>query len=335
MSITTRPQHHRWRLWLLMTLCALAALATTGFGLRSYWSFQLMRSAYAVGAPGVSNLRAWMTLRYVATTYRAPEPALIARLGLAPDTDVNTTLKTIAGRENVPPLEYVQRVQRVVAELVPVSSVGREKQGTSWLSAFGDQFLAALLLYGYPVLGLALFLGALGVPLPAGLIAAVAGSLAAQGKLDWFWASAVAIMASVVGDGVGYGLGRMASAKFLTRWGYWVGYTPPRYLKVTGLFERHGVSTLLLSRTLVSHLSSVVSLLAGAIRYRLATFLAYAIIGRMLWTAAYVGLGYVVGGDLETATRFLQNLAGVLISFALLVGFGLAVIRSRPVSSPV
>jgi len=37
-----------------------------------------------------------------------------------------------------------------------------------------------------------------------------------------------------------------------------------------------------------------------------------------------MGLGYAVGGDLEAATRFLQNLAGALISLALLMWAGLA-----------
>ena len=307
-----------------MALCVLLLLASIGFGLRAYVSMQLMRSAYAAGLPGVSSLRGWMTLRYVATTYRAPESALLARLGLAPTTDPDTTLKTIAERNNVAPLDYVQRTQRVVAALAPTLAVSRETTRVSWLTAFGDQFLAALLLYGYPALALTLFLGALGLPLPAGLLAAVTGSLAAQGKLDWLWAGTLAITASVLGDAVGYGLGRLASVKFLNRWGYWLGYTLKNQIKVEKIFQHHGVLTLLLSRTLVSHLSSVVNLLAGVIRYQLPTFLILAIMGRLLWTSAYMGLGYAVRGDLDAATSFLQNLAGVLISLALLMTAAMA-----------
>ncbi|MBA3058789.1 MAG: DedA family protein [Gammaproteobacteria bacterium] len=323
MSTFSRLQRPRWQQRALMALCALLLLASIGFGLRTYVSFQLMQSAYAAGLPGVSSLRGWMTLRYVATTYRASETVLIARLGLASATDPDTTLKTIAERNDVAPLDYVQRTQRVVAELAPALAESRESTSTSWLGAFGDQFLAALLLYGYPALGLTLFLGALGVPLPAGLLAAVTGSLAAQGKLDWFWASTLAITASVLGDVVGYGLGRLVSVKFLNRWGHWVGYTLKNQSKVEGMFQRHGVLTLLLSRPLVSYLSSVVNLLAGVIRYQLPAFLILTVMGRLLWTCAYMGLGYVVGGDLDAATRFLQNLAGLLISSALLVAAAL------------
>lgn len=334
MSIKSFFQYPRWRQRAFLALCALALLASIGFGFRAYVSLQLMRSAYAVGVPGVSSLRGWMTLRYVATTYRVAEPALIAGLDLAPATDLNTDLKTIAERASVPPMDYVQGVQRVVANLAPTQTAEQASINASptWLSAFGDRFLAALLLYGYPVLGLTLLLGALGLPLPAGLLAAVTGSLASQGKLDWLLAGSIAVMASVTGDALGYGLGRLTSVKFLTRWGGWVGYTPARHSKVSGMFQHHGKLTLLLSRTLISHLSLVVNLLAGVIRYGLPAFLAYAIVGRLLWTGAYMGLGYAVGGDLEAATRFLQNLAAALISLALLMWAGLALRKERIVT---
>lgn len=329
MSTITNPPPNgsprSWRRRALIALFTAAALASVLFGLRTYGSLQLMRSAYAVGAPGVSNLRPWMTLRYVATTWRVPEAALIARLGLASGADPDTDLKTLAGHEGVARLEYVQRVQAVVAELAPTRlEEARPATKTGWLASYGDRFLAALLVYGYPVLGLTLLLGAIGVPLPAALVAAVAGSLVAQGQLSGIWAGVVAVTASVAGDLAGYGLGRLANESFLKRWGRWVGYTSKRRIRVADLMDRYEVPTVLLSRTLVSSLSSVVNLLAGMCHYRIARFVALAVVGRVLWTSAYLGLGYAVGGDLEAATRFLQNLVGLLLALTLLGGAGLA-----------
>jgi membrane protein DedA with SNARE-associated domain len=79
----------------------------------------------------------------------------------------------------------------------------------------------------------------------------------------------------------------------------------------------------LLTRTLVSYLSSVVSLLAGVSRYRLTEFVVLAVIGRLMWTSAYLGLGYVIGADLEATAGFLTNLSGMLVSLAGLAGSGL------------
>ena len=60
-------------------------------------------------------------------------------------------------------------------------------------------------------------------------------------------------------------------------------------------------------------LSSVASLLAGVSRFRLSKFIAIAVVGRLMWTAAYLGLGYVIGADLEAATGFLTNVSGFLL----------------------
>ena len=62
-----------------------------------------------------------------------------------------------------------------------------------------DEILAALLVYGYSVLGLTLMLGALGMPFPSALSVVVAGSLAAQGQLSWLGAGAVVVASSVLG----------------------------------------------------------------------------------------------------------------------------------------
>ena len=50
----------------------IAAVPTVFFGVRTYGSFRLLRSAYEAGAPMTSSIRGWMTLKYVAATYHAP-----------------------------------------------------------------------------------------------------------------------------------------------------------------------------------------------------------------------------------------------------------------------
>jgi len=78
-----------------------------------------------------------------------------------------------------------------------------------------------------------------------------------------------------------------------------------------------------ITRTFISYLSSVASLLAGVARYRLSKFLAVAVVGRLMWAAAYLGLGYAVGSDLEAAASFLTNLSMFLLLLSTLAGSGL------------
>jgi len=331
-SVTRLPPG--WARRVLIVLAVLAAFATILFGIRSYHTFLLLRSAYEAGAPDVSSLRPWMTLGYVASTYRAPEMALRNRLGLPPEIGSATSLRSLAEREELGPLQYVQRVQRAIAEVAPARATGAEPDTTNWLGAAGDEIVSALLVYGYPALALTLLLGAVGLPLPSGLSMVVAGSLAAQGSMEWPLASALAVTASVLGDLIGYGLGRVFGRELLDRRGRWLGLTPDRRARVERLVGRWGALSVLLSRSLVSFLSSAVNLVAGASRYRLAGFAAFAIAGRLVWTSAYLGLGYTASGGLDYAAGFLTNLSGFLIALAVLAGLAFAAFR-RPGSGPL
>ena len=313
----------RWARPVLLALFVAAGLGSIVFGLRSYHSFLLLRSAYELGTPKIGTIRPWMTVGYVAATYRAPSTVLVDRLGLPPNTDPDTSLRSLAGREGVSPFLYVQRVQRALAAVVPGAAGDAANASPTWISAVEEELLAAVLVYGYPALGLTLLLGAIGLPLPTGLSTVVAGSLSAVGKLSWAPAALVAVTASVSGDAVGYALGRLVSREFLERRAPWLGYTAARHARVESLFNRWGGLSVLLSRTLVSHLSSIVSVFAGAGRYRLDRFLMLAVLGRLLWTSAYLGLGYAVGTDLEAASSFLANLSLLLVFLATSIGAGL------------
>jgi membrane protein DedA with SNARE-associated domain len=320
MSMRASPRF-TWGRKVAVIVCIVATLPTVLFGLRTYGSFLLLRSAYEAGAPRTSSIRPWMTLAYVASAYRMPNGVLIEQLGLPRGTDPNASLKAAAQRVGVSPYLFTQRVQRAVADAAPKSDVGNETPG--WLEEIGGQILTALLIYGYPALGLTLLLGAIGLPLPDGIATTVAGSLAAQGRMDWFLAGTITVVASVLGDAIGYGLGRLLNREVLERQGHWFGYTPARRVRVQSLFDRWGGLAVFITRTLMSYLSSVASLLAGISHYRLSKFLAIALVGRVIWTAAYLGLGYGIGADWKASTSFLTNLSGLILSLALLLGSGL------------
>jgi len=295
-----------------------ATLSSALLGVRSYRSFLLLRSAHDAGAPMTSSVRPWMTIDYIAAAYRVPEAALVERLELAPGTDPKTSLRSLAQQQGVSLLEYVERVQRAIASIAPNLKSGGAGKESNWLAATGDAFLAAVLTYGYPALGLTIFLGSFGLPLPHGIAVTVAGSLAAQGRIDWMWAGLATVIASVLGDIVGYGLGRLLDRGVLERRGRWLGYTRERALRASRLFEQWGAWTVLITRTFVSYLGPAVNVLAGAAGYPLTAFLALTVLGRLLWTSAYLGLGYAVGSDPEAATGFLANLSGLLVSLAVL-----------------
>jgi membrane protein DedA with SNARE-associated domain len=216
-----------------------------------------------------------------------------------------------------------------VAALGSNTAATTATESSGWLAALSDQVLSELLVYGYPILGLILLIGAIGLPLPDGAATVIAGSLAAQGRMSWIVAGVIVVIASLVGDIVGYAVGLLIGREFLDRHGHWVGYTPARWARVRWLFEEWGLATVFMTRTFVSYLSSVASVLAGVSRFPLSQFIAVSTAGRAVWTAAYLGLGYAIGADLDAATGFLSNLTGLLLCAIVLVVAGLTVIIAR------
>ena len=71
------------------------------------------------------------------------------------------------------------------------------------------------------------------------------------------------------------------------------------------------------------------NLLAGAGRYRLRLFLPFAIVGRVIWTSAYLGLGYVFGMVLEASANFVSSLSVLLLALAALAGLGFLIYREH------
>ena len=142
------------------------------------------------------------------------------------------------------------------------------------------------------------------------------------GRMNIIWAGAIALVASVIGDIVGYGIGNLLDREVLERRGRWLGLTVLRRIRVEALFEHWGGLTVFVTRTFASYLSSVASLLAGLSRYPFGKYLALTVAGRVVWTTAYLALGYAVGTDLEAASGFLTNLSALLFCAVVALALG-------------
>ena len=169
-----RPTHSPRYRTLSIVLIGLSLIAATFFGLRTYSSFLLLRSAYQTGKPELSSLRGWMTLNYVATTYRVPLAELTARLGLPPDARRETVLKDIADARGVSRFQFVRDAQRALAGISAQSPPRPDVGASKPAGEFTDNILATLLAYGYPALAGVFLFGAIGLPLPTGLAAVLA-----------------------------------------------------------------------------------------------------------------------------------------------------------------
>src|SRR5215470_8499669 len=70
-----------------------------------------------------------------------------------------------------------------------------------------DYLLTQIINYGAPLFGLILFIGALGIPVPASILLIAAGAFSQQGALDLYSTAILGLVGAVAGDAVSFGMG--------------------------------------------------------------------------------------------------------------------------------
>jgi membrane protein DedA with SNARE-associated domain len=190
-----------------------------------------------------------------------------------------------------------------------------------------DHALQAIHHYGYGAVALAVGLESIGVPFPgeATLIAAAvyAGT---TGRLDIALVIVAAASGAIVGDNIGFWIGREAGFRLLSGYGHYVRLTPERLRLGRWLFRRHGGKVVFFGR-FVSILRTFAALLAGANRMSWPRFLLYNAAGGIVWTMLY-GLGaYFLGQQLDRIAGPVGTAFAAAAVAALAAGF--AVLRKN------
>src|ERR671933_1999180 len=183
-----------------------------------------------------------------------------------------------------------------------------------------DYILSLIGQYGYLIVFFGVMLESIGVPLPGETILLASGFLVHQGALDLGDAITFGILGAVIGDQIGYWVGREGGRPFVLRWGRYVLITPERLGRAERFFTRHGGKAVFLAR-FVAGLRVFGALVAGISRMRWRTFFFYNALGGMLWATAAVTVGYLLGGSLDLVERWVGRASLLLLG---LVGLGLA-----------
>jgi membrane protein DedA with SNARE-associated domain len=174
--------------------------------------------------------------------------------------------------------------------------------------------------YGYLVVFLLIMIESIGVPVP-GETALVGAALYAGSthKLEIWWVIAVAIAGAVIGDNIGFSIGRYGGAKLLLRYGHKIRLHEGRLKIGIWLFRRHGGKVVFWGR-FVSILRTWAAFLAGANHMEWSRFLVFNAGGGIVWATLY-GVVYYVFGDalrkLSTTIDVTIGVAGIVI----LIGF--------------
>jgi membrane protein DedA with SNARE-associated domain len=179
---------------------------------------------------------------------------------------------------------------------------------------------------GYPLLAVLVGAEASGVPLPGETALITSSVVASDGSLSIEVVIAIAAVAAIVGDNIGYVIGARFGRRLITR----PGRTQQRRLealeKGNTLMERHGPKAVFFGRW-IAGLRIWASWLAGMSTMPWRSFLVWNALGGITWALWFGLLGYF-GGE---AAAHLVARAGVAVAIVVVSGFvaGYAIMHLR------
>jgi membrane protein DedA with SNARE-associated domain len=181
--------------------------------------------------------------------------------------------------------------------------------------------------YGYAVVFLGVFLENTGLPVPGETALLAGAALAKFGRLSLGWVIATAICGAILGDNLGFLIGRHGGRRLAERYGPTIGFTAKRLALFDRFFEQHGAKTVFIAR-FITGLRVVGAMLAGASGLSWPTFLFYNATGAVVWSAAIGAAGYSLAYSWETLERWIGRSG--LVAFVVVVGIVLiAWLRQR------
>jgi len=160
----------------------------------------------------------------------------------------------------------------------------------------------------------------IGFFLPGDTLLFGAGLAASQGTISLPWLLVAVIIAAIVGDNVGYSIGRRAGPRIFKRKDG-ILFRQEYLQKSEEFYEKHGGKTIILARftPIVRTFAPVV---AGAGKMTRKRFMMFNVLGAFIWGGLMPLLGYSVGGKIPHLDKYIEiviigvMVASIVLAFA-------------------
>lgn len=160
----------------------------------------------------------------------------------------------------------------------------------------------------------------IGFFLPGDSLLVTAGLLASQPEfgLDVYVLGAILSVAAVVGDQVGYLIGRQVGPRIFTREDSLL-FHKKHLVRAQEFYERHGGKTIVIARfvPIIRTFAPVVAGV-GAMKYR--SFIGYNVLGGLLWIWSMLFTGYFLGRYIPGIDKHIEIVILVVIFLSILPG---------------
>ena len=173
---------------------------------------------------------------------------------------------------------------------------------------------------GLPVMFLLIMLESSGLPLPGETALFAAAILSSKGKYPIEAVIVLAAAAAIIGDNIGYGIGRRWGRKLLTTPGPFFNHRQAAMRIGDPFFARHGSKAVFFGRFFAG-LRIAAAWLAGMTRMHWATFFLWNALGGIVWATSYGLLAYFLGHAAERIVKTV-GIGGVIVFVVGIVALG-------------
>jgi Uncharacterized membrane-associated protein len=181
--------------------------------------------------------------------------------------------------------------------------------------------------HGYLAVAGFVLLEDFGVPLPGETILIAAAVYAGAGQLNVVAVGVVAVAAAILGDNIGYLLGRTGGRPLVLRYGKYVLLTEKRLDAAQGWFTRHGGKVVVIAR-FIEGLRQANGWIAGITRMHWLSFVLFNSLGAVLWVGTWLTVGYVSGSHINTVYNAFEH---YVVYFVIAVAVIIAALITRHV----
>jgi membrane-associated protein len=164
--------------------------------------------------------------------------------------------------------------------------------------------------------------------LPGDSLLVTAGLLAADPAfgLNLWLLGLILTVAAIVGDTVGYNVGKATGPRIFTREDS-LFFHKDHLLKAQAFYERHGGKTIVIAR-FMPIVRTFAPVVAGVGRMRYASFLAYNVFGGVLWIWSMLLTGFVLAKTVPGVAKHVEKVILVVVFLSVLPGL-VAWLRTR------
>lgn len=162
--------------------------------------------------------------------------------------------------------------------------------------------------------------------LPGDSLLVTAGVFAAAGTISLPWLLLPVMLCAIVGDQIGYWIGRAAGASLYKREDSFL-FRRSHLQRAHAFYERYGGKTVILAR-FVPIIRTFCPPVAGAAGMPYSRYLAYDVCGGVLWVSSMIMGGYLLGRSVPNIGQRIHYVIAVVIVLSLVPAV-ISILRER------